>query len=47
MQQISSYNKQKLECEEASKMKFCIAVKEKDGQNISHMILDNEEGKCQ
>ena len=53
--QKSSYNKQKLESEEKSKLKFCIAGKEKDGQNVSHIpnqrnvsrILVNEEGKCQ
>ena len=31
VQQIRSYNKQKLESEEESKLKFCIAGKEKDG----------------
>ena len=55
MQQTSSYNKQKLESEEESKLKFCVAGKEKDGQNVSEIpnqgkvsrILVNEEGKCQ
>ena len=55
MQQKSSYNKQKLESEEESKLKFCIARKDKDGQNVSHIpnqrnvsrILVNEEGQCQ
>ena len=56
VQQTSSYNKQKLESEEESKSKkFCVAGKEKDGQNVSEIpnqgkvsrILVNEEGKCQ
>ena len=55
VQQTSSYNKQKLESEEESKLKFCVAGKEKDGQNVSEIpnqgkvsrILVNEEGKCQ
>ena len=53
LQQTSSYNKQKLESEEEWKLKFCIAGKEKDGQNFSKIpnqrkvsrILVNEEGK--
>ena len=55
MQQTSSYNKQKLESEEESKLKFCIVGKEKDGQNFSKIpnqrkvsrIPVNEEGKYQ
>ena len=37
VQQISSYNKQKLESEEKSKLKTCITGKEKDGQNVSRI----------
>ena len=55
VQQIHSYNKQKLESEEESKLKFCIVGKEKDGQNFSKIpnqrkvsrIPVNEEGKYQ
>ena len=55
LQQTSSYNKQKLESEEESKLKFCIVGKEKDGQNFSKIpnqrkvsrIPVNEEGKYQ
>ena len=37
MQQISSYNKQKLESKEQLKLKTCIIGKEKDGQNVSRI----------
>ena len=37
VQQISSYNKQKLESKEQLKLKTCIIGKEKDGQNVSRI----------
>ena len=37
LQQISSYNKQKLESEEELKSKTCITGKKKDGQNVSRI----------
>ena len=37
VQQISSYNKQKLESKEQLKLKTCITGKEKDGQNVSRI----------
>ena len=37
MQQISSYNKQKVESKEQLKLKTCITRKEKDGQNVSRI----------
>ena len=54
VQQISSYNKQKLENKEQLKLKTCITGKEKDGQNFSRnfkpkkIVTDtktNKEGK--
>ena len=37
VQQISSYNKQKLENEKEPKLKTCITGTEKDGQNVSRI----------
>ena len=38
MQQISSYNKQKLESKQQLKLKICITGKEKDDQNVSRIL---------
>ena len=38
MQQISSYNKQKLESKQQLKLKICITWKEKDDQNVSRIL---------
>ena len=43
VQQISSYNRQKLESKEEPKLKFCITAKEENDQNVSQ--IPNKEGK--